>query len=183
MLISPPSPEPAGASVWPAALILWGRGARSSPHSHHCIQVYLALSGTVRARSGPGTRWRRCAAVLLGPDVRHEIDASDGHVLIGFFDPESTLAASLWEQTTAGITVVSDEVAAGWRASLVDPAEIDKAAVDRWVHSELLRECRPKSLHPGVVRVLNYLRDGGLQEQQLSAKCLSRIARLSPSRF
>src|SRR5215510_15575197 len=107
MSISPPLPEPAGASVWPAALILWGRGSRSSPHSHHCIQVYLALSGTLRARSGPGTRWRHCAAVLLAPDVRHEVDASDGQVLIGFFDPESELAASLWRQTTVGITVVS----------------------------------------------------------------------------
>src|SRR5215831_11389857 len=183
MLNSSPPPEPAGASVWPAALILWGRGSRSSPHSHHCIQVYLALSGTLRARSGPGARWRRCAAVLLAPDVRHEIDASDGHVLIGFFDPESELAASLWERATVGITIVSDEVAADWRAILGDPADIDKTAVDRWVHSELLRERRPRSLHPGVLRVVNYLRDGGLQERQLSATFLSHIAQLSASRF
>src|SRR5262249_53109165 len=44
--------ETTGASVWPAALILWGRGSRSSAHSDHCIQVYLALSGRIRARSG-----------------------------------------------------------------------------------------------------------------------------------
>ena len=86
MLTPLQTPQRAGASTWPAALILWGTGAKSSPHSHHCIQVYLALFGTVRARSGPGTRWRRCAAVLVAPDVRHEIDASEGPVVIGVFD-------------------------------------------------------------------------------------------------
>jgi len=121
--------------------------------------------------------------VLLAPDVRHEIDASDCHVLIGFFDPESELAASLRGQTAVGITVVSAAVAAGWRAILGDPTEIDKTAVDRWVHSELLGERRPRSLHPGVLRVVNYLRDGGLQERQLPATYLSQIAQLSPSRF
>src|SRR5262245_28260643 len=106
MLTSEP-PRAAGASLWPAAMILWGSGSRSTPHSHHCIQVYLALSGTVRARSGPGTRWRRCTAVLVAPDVRHEIDASAGPVLIGFFDPESEFAASLGALMSAQITFVS----------------------------------------------------------------------------
>jgi len=183
MRISAQPPQPAGASLWPAALILWGRGTRSSPHSHHCIQVYLALSATVRARSGPGTRWRRCAAVLVAPDVRHEIDASEGPVLIGFFDAESELAASLWAQMDVGITIVSDAVADGWRAILGGSTEIDKTRVDRWVNSELLGERRPRSLHPGVLRVVNYLRNGGLPERQLSAKYLSEIAQLSPSRF
>src|SRR5262249_4116621 len=155
-----PSPyEAAGASVWPAALILWGRGSQSSAHSHHCIQVYLALSGRIRARSGPGARWRRCTAVLFAPDVRHEIDATEGPVLIGFFDLESGLAASLWPETAVGITVVSEDVAARWQAILGDPTKIDKTRVDRWVRSELLGERRPRSLHPGVLRVVNYLRD------------------------
>jgi AraC-like DNA-binding protein len=182
MLTSSP-PSQAGASLWPAALILWGRGARSSAHCHHCIQVHLALSGTVRVRSGPGARWRQCAAVVVAPDVRHEIDAGEGPVLIGFFDPESELAASLWAQVPAEITVVSDAVAAGWRAILGHPGEIDKARVDRWVQSELLRDRRPPLLHPAVQRVLNYLRNGGLQHRRLSANSLSQIAQLSPSRF
>src|SRR5262249_9263025 len=104
-------------------------------------------------------------------------------VLIGFFDPESELSASLWAWMAGGVTIVADAVAAGWRAILGGPTEIDKTRVDRWVHSELLRERRPWSLHPGVVRVLNYLRNGGLQERQWSARYLSHIARLSPSRF
>src|SRR5262249_33009511 len=155
MLTSPQPPQPAGASLWPAALILWGRGTRSAPHSHHCIQVYLALSGTVRARSGSGTRWQRCTAVLVAPDMRHAIDASEGPVLIGFFDPGGGLPASVWAWVAGGVTVVAGAGGAGWRAILGGPTEIDKARVDRWVHSELLRERRPWSLHPGVVRVLN----------------------------
>src|SRR5262245_40359956 len=185
MTITPQPSPPAGASLWPAALILWGRGSRSSPHAHHCIQVYLALAGTVRARSGPGARWRQCEAVVVGPDVRHEIDASHGRVLMGFFDPESELASSLWAGTgtPAEITVLSDAVAAGWRAILGDPNQIDKTHVDRWIHSALLHDRRPRSLHPAVERALNYLRNGALQQRQLSAKHLSHIAQLSPSRF
>jgi AraC-like DNA-binding protein len=173
----------AGATVWPAALILWGTGSRSSPHSHHCIQVYLALSGTVRVRPGPKTRWRRCAAVLVAPDVRHEIDASEGPVLIGFFDPESEFAASLWTRMPAGITIVSDAVAGGWRAAVGDPTEIDKTRVDRWLQSELLRERRPTVLHPGVTRAVGYLRSACLKQGPLSAKSVAEIAGLSSSRF
>jgi AraC-like DNA-binding protein len=183
MMTLPRPPQRAGATTWPAALILWGAGSRSSPHSHHCIQVYLALSGTVRARAGPGTPWLRSAAVLVAPDVRHEIDASEGPVVIGFFDAESEFAGSLWTHMAGGITIVTDVVAARWRAILGAASEIDKTRVDRWVQSELLRERRTRPLHPGVQRVLNYLRDGGLRERPLSAKYLSRIAHLSPSRF
>src|SRR5262249_34741109 len=150
---------------------------------HHCIQVYLALCGTVRARSAPGARWRRCVAALVAPDVRHEVDASEGPVVIGFFDPESELAASLWPLVGDGITVVPDAVVATWRRILGDATEIDKTRVDRWVQSELLRERRPRPLHPSVQRVVDHLRQGGLQERRLSANDLSQIAQLSPSRF
>jgi AraC-like DNA-binding protein len=83
----------------------------------------------------------------------------------------------------AEITVVSDAVAAGWRAILGDPGEIDRARVDRWVQSELLRDRRPRPLQPAVQRTLKYLRNGGLQHRRLSANGLSQIAQLSPSRF
>jgi len=182
MLTSEP-PRAAGASLWPAALILWGSGSRSTAHSHHCIQVYLALSGTVRVRSDPGTRWRRCAAVLVAPDVRHEIDASGSLVLIGFFDPESEFAASLEALAPGEITFVPEAVAARWREILGEPGEIDKACVDRWVQSSLLREQRPRVLHPAVRLALDHLRNGGLQERRLSAKHVADVVRLSPSRF
>src|SRR5262245_66202614 len=136
MMTAPWAPERAGASTRPAALFLWGTGAKSSPHSHHCFQVYFALSGTIRARSGPDTLWRRSAAVLVAPDVPHEIDASDGQVVIGFFDPESEFAASLWTLIGDGITLVSDAVAAGWRAIVGDATQIDKTRVDPVAQAE-----------------------------------------------
>jgi AraC-like DNA-binding protein len=182
-MLTSEAPRPAGASLWPAALILWGSGSRSTPHSHHCIQIYLALSGTVRARSGPGTHWRRCAAVVVASDVRHEIDANEGTVLIGFFDPESEFAASLGALMPSPITFVPEAVAARWRAILGEPSEIDKACVDRWVHSTLLSERRPRALHPAIQRALDYLRNGGLQGRRLSAKHVADTVQLSPSRF
>jgi AraC-like DNA-binding protein len=180
-MLTSSAPSQAGASLWPAALILWGRGARSSAHCHHCIQVHLALSGTVRARSGPGTRWRRCAAVVVAPDVRHEIDSGEGPVLIGFFDPESELAASLWAQMAAEITVVSDAVAGG--ASLATPAKSTGHASIGGSSPSFSATRRPRPLHPAVQRTLKYLRNGGLQHRRLSANGVSQIAQLSPSRF
>jgi len=46
MMTSPQPPHRAGASTWPAALVLWGTGAKSSPHSHQsCPHEHSALSG------------------------------------------------------------------------------------------------------------------------------------------
>jgi len=81
------------------------------------------------------------------------------------------------------ITFVSEEVAAQWRAILGEPSEIDKACVDRWIRSALLRERRLRALHPAIERALDHLRNGGLQERRLSAKHVADSVQLSPSRF
>ena len=38
----------ASAFTWPAALFLWGPGSWSDLHRHHCVQLVMALDGTLR---------------------------------------------------------------------------------------------------------------------------------------
>jgi hypothetical protein len=73
MLIHP-SP---GALVWPAAMIVWGPGFTASGHSHHCVQLVMAIEGTLLVRGGPEDEWKKCGAVLIRPDAIHEVDARD----------------------------------------------------------------------------------------------------------
>ena len=61
--------------VWPAAMIVWGPGYTATAHRHHCIQLVMAMSGTLLIRSGHQDRWLKCGAALVRPDVVHEVDA------------------------------------------------------------------------------------------------------------
>ena len=55
----------APAFTWPAALFLWGPGSWSDLHRHHCVQLVMALDGTLRFRQRPRQRWMRCEGVLV----------------------------------------------------------------------------------------------------------------------
>src|SRR4029079_16495056 len=92
-----PASTYAGASAfaWPAALFLWGPGSWSDLHRHHCVQLVMELSGTLRFRQRQRQRWTRGGAVLVRPDAWHEVDARGTDVMIAFVDAESDLGAAL----------------------------------------------------------------------------------------
>jgi len=177
MLIHPPR----GALVWPAAMIVWGPGYRSAAHGHHCVQLVMALRGTLQVRGKPSERWRRCGAVLVRPDAIHEVDARGGGVLIGFVDAESELGAALHERVDDDLSVVSSRQVARWRQTL-GPAP-SEATVARWVSADLLRRRAVVMIHPRVRRALRYLRARIGTSDDLSLDALAAVAKLSPSRF
>ena len=84
----------ASAFTWPAALFLWGPGSWTDLHRHHCVQLVMALAGTIRFRPRQSQRWTTCDAVLVRPDAWHEVNARGAHVLIAFVDAESELGAA-----------------------------------------------------------------------------------------
>ena len=170
-----------GSLVWPAAMIVWGPGFRTAGHSHHCFQLVMVMHGTLLARGECNDAWMKCGAVLMRPDVTHEIDARDSTVLIAFVDPESELATALGERIDGDITRISDGQVARWRAALGrTPTE---ARVERWVRTELLYGRRSVNLHPRVNRVLKYLRKKLGISDDFSLKTLAGISGLSPSHF
>src|SRR5215510_14308743 len=146
-----------GRLVWPAAMIVWGPGFTAARHSHHCVQLVMAVQGTLLVRGGPEEEWKKCSAVLVRPDALHEVDARDTTVLIGFVDAESELGAALCDRIDGDIFYITGSEVARWRAAL--RPGLNEARVDRWVREQLLGRRRVVKIHPGVNRVLRYLRE------------------------
>ena len=53
-----------GALVWPAAMIVWGPGFTTAGHRHHCVQLLMAMRGTLLIRGNSDDQWMRCGAAL-----------------------------------------------------------------------------------------------------------------------
>jgi AraC family transcriptional regulator len=79
-----------GASLW----VFAGTSdrAETDPHSHHAIQLTLALQGTFQFRTSTEARSGPAVAVL--PDAVHTFEAN-GVVAHLFIEPESTLGRAL----------------------------------------------------------------------------------------
>ena len=130
----------ASAFTWPAALFVWGPGSWSDLHRHHCVQLVMALDGTLRFRQRPRQRWTTCGAVLVRADAWHEVNARGTDVLIAFVDAESELGAALAQRTAADVTPVPMATVAEWRTQLGDSASLTAARVEPWVTTTLLSE-------------------------------------------
>ena len=170
-----------GALAWPAAMIVWGPGFTTAGHRHHCVQLVMAMRGTLLIRGRTSGAWMKCGAALVRPDAAHEVDARDTTVLIGFVDSESELGAALAQRIEGDISCVSNTQVAHWRAAIGRrPTE---ARVERWVTTELLHRRRPVRIHPGVSLVLKHLREKFGISGDCSLKTLAGISGLSQSRF
>src|SRR5262249_2236279 len=172
---------PPGSLVWPAAMIVWGPGFTSAAHRHHCVQLVMAMKGTLRIRAGSDDKWLKCGAALIRPDAVHEVDARDTTVLIAFVDAESELGSALCERIEGGILSISPTQLGRWRALLGEG--LSDSTVEHWVRTELLPGRRPVQLHPNVHRVINYLREQIGVSDNFSLKTLAEISGLSQSRF
>jgi AraC-like DNA-binding protein len=170
-----------GAIAWPAAMIVWGPGYSATAHRHHCIQLVLALKGTLSIRSGRGKRWLRCGAALVRPDAPHEVDARNTTVLIAFVDAQSDWGSALNDQIENDIFLIPENQLSRWRLRLGQG--LNQSRVDRWARLELLRAQRPARIHPRVLRVMKYLRERIGVVDDFSLKTLAGISGLSPTRF
>ena len=170
-----------GALVWPAAMIVWGPGFTTTSHRHHCVQLVMAMRGTLLIRGGSKDPWMKCGAALVRPDAAHEVAARDTTVLIGFVDSESELGAALTEGIQGGISCISDTQVARWRAAIGTPPT--EARVERWVRTQLLHRRCPVKIHRGVSLVLKHLREKLGISDDFSLRTLAGISGLSQSRF
>src|SRR5512137_331228 len=58
-----------GGSLW-----IGHSAGHSAMHSHHAIQLSIALAGPFEMKSGRSGAWSRHSAALVRPDVRHEFN-------------------------------------------------------------------------------------------------------------
>jgi AraC-like DNA-binding protein len=169
-----------GAVLWPAAMIVWGPGFKSTPHRHHCVQLIMTLGGSLRVRGGQGQRWRRCEAVLVRPDALHEVEALGGMVLLGFVDAESELGTGLCARIAGDLATVDARTVARWREAL---GSLREDSVERWASEYLLTARKAVPVDPRVQAVLTHIRRRLATGEKLSLEALASIAGLSPSRF
>ena len=54
-----------GALLWPAAMIVWGPGFTTSGHRHHCVQLVMAMRGTLLIRGRSDDPWMECGQMSL----------------------------------------------------------------------------------------------------------------------
>jgi len=172
-----------GFSSWPAAIVVWGAGGFWTSHSHHSLQVTVALTGTLRVRAQRQTEWLTCDALLIPSDVAHEIDARGAFVLIAYVDPESDLSIPHRDEIGLVVQPLCDDVVARWREALGSGRTLNSQRVRVWMTKELSNACRSRPMHACVQRVLDHLRDDELDRRQTSLIALATIAGLSPSRL
>lgn len=174
-----------GFMLWPAAMIFWGEGSSTSLHRHHCVQLVFALEGAVRVRTASRERLRTRAAVLIMPDVPHEVQAEGRRVLVAYVEPESGLGAALTAAPGPAIRLIPPRDVARWRSLLGAPTNVGAARVESWVWRELLRTDRAPRVPPPVARVVKHLKGklADLDRNDTSLRSLSEVAGLSPSRL
>src|SRR5262249_18552145 len=150
-------------------------------HRHHCVQLVMALGGSLRVRGEAKQRWRRGGAVWIRADAPHEIDARGGPVLIGFIEAESEWGAALSATIRGDICLVNRNEAALWQ-SAVGPRPT-KIVVEQWLREYLLHDRRAIALDPRIRRVMTHIRSHVSSGEDLSLKALAAVANMSPSRL
>jgi AraC-like DNA-binding protein len=126
--------------------------------------------------------WTRCAAVFAAPRTWLEIDGG-GPVVMGFVDPDIEVTVATDLSPSPRVAALPEAVVERWRGALGDPETLDSYRLDAWVRSELVDPSHQRSIHPGVRRVVDYIRRYGLERHATSLVCLAQVARMSPSRL
>ncbi len=171
---------------WPAVLVTWGPGGASRLHAHHCWHLVVGLDADLSVTTSARGRPRRAGALLTGPDAPHAIDARGTRALVVFVEPESETGDRLRAARGAGAVERIDGARADRLRQLLrpdGPALADAEAAVAGALSLGSEPVAPPTLrHPGVRRVLRYLREAP-PDADCSLPALAAIAGLSTGRF
>lgn len=183
-----------GAQSWSPRWYLWDGGffaiGRSSgvvpPHSHHAVQVTLAVEGDIRIAGEDGA-WRACHGAIVRPDVVHSFD---GHGVLGtmlFVDPESLEGQWLRSSLLADITIVPDRRLENVLPELRTFAERPLEALNvgtlirHCVHALCAGAPPSRRLDPRIAGVLASIRAS--DDLRISLDDVAASVFLSPGRF
>jgi AraC family transcriptional regulator len=109
------SAGPAGKALFWEGGSLWIglTNVRSEYHSHHAIQLGLALTGTAQFKTRSDPDWVHYAGVLIPPNLLHTFQAPGELVANLFCEPESTVGRKIAVRLNSGALTPLDAVTAG----------------------------------------------------------------------
>jgi AraC family transcriptional regulator len=156
------------------------------PHSHHAIQIVVAIEGEM-AIKGPRGNWRSGRGVIVRHDVEHSYDGKGATGAMIFVDPESFEGGWLQTSLAEDITVVPEArtsvCAAALRTFLERPFESMEIGdlVRHCVHSLCPGAPPARRLDDRVTKVLMNIQAS--DDLRMSIEDAAAMAFLSPSRF
>ncbi len=173
--------------LWEGGFLALGQGGGEVPaHSHHAIQIFVAIDGKGAIRQ-TGEPWSEARGLIVRPDVEHSFDARGATGAMLFVDPESIEGAWLQTAVAEDITLVPDArveaCVPALRAFLERPLEGLEVA-------DLIRHCvrsfcagvpPTRRLDARIASVLVAIRES--DDLRMSLEAAAELVHLSPGRF
>ena len=156
------------------------------PHSHHAIQIVVAIEGEVAIKGERGD-WRTGRGVIVRHDVEHSYDQRGATGGMIFVDPESY--EGVWLQTALAedITVVPESRTRGCAGALSTFIEkpLESMAIGDLIRHCVLSLCAgappSRRLDERVTKVLTAIQAS--DDLRMSVEDAAAMVFLSPSRF
>jgi len=126
------SQGPAGKALFWEGGSLWIglTNVRSDYHSHHAIQLGLALTGTAQFKTKADLDWVHYSGVLIPPNLQHTFQAPGELVANLFCEPESAVGRGIIRRLNSRGLTPLDAATAGELASELKQAFFAKADPD-----------------------------------------------------
>jgi AraC-like DNA-binding protein len=167
-------------------LVMAQAGGEVPPHSHHALQIFLALdrSGAIRQTGGD---WREGQGFIVRPDVEHSFNARGATGALLFVDPESNEGVWLQSVLAEDITLAP---AARLQGCLAELRAFFERPLESMEVGDLVRHCvrafcagAPPSrrLDPRITTVLRKIR--AAEDLRISLESAAELVHLSPGRF
>jgi AraC family transcriptional regulator len=173
--------------LWDGGFLAVGQaGGEVPPHSHHAIQIFIALDGAAAVRT-TGGEWREGRGIIVRPDIEHSFNARGATGAMVFVDPESSEGAWLRSVLAEDITIAP---AARLQTCLAELSAFRERPLESMEVGDLVRHCvrafcagAPPSrrLDSRVTAVLKKIRES--HDLRLSLEAAARLVHLSPGRF
>ena len=152
--------------LWSGGSLWIGRDAgRGQTHSHHAIQISLALSGRVRLRCTDDGEWFDYLGAIVLPHCRHQYDGCGESVAQIFVEPETVQGRALLKhykvKAICSLTTKPMEPLVTSLRRVLEEGSADDVLIAAGQQSLAIligEEPRPPSLDPRISRAINWMR-------------------------
>ncbi len=173
---------------WQGGSLWIGRAqGRTDWHSHHALQIALALDGNCRFRRRADGEWREFTGALVHSERHHQFEAGDISMAQVFVEPETTEGRALAARFTEDISTLPEKERASMaqrlRAAFTRNAEAGQMIASAREAIAILAGTSGPSVpvDPRVQKAIGYVRSN--VHAGVSLADAAGAATLSPGRF